>query len=193
MRLVPVPGTGTLARRRSSPRQLVDTCSAEECSARPGALAKNAVGYSRFALGRIAQRESARFTRGRSLVRSQVRPSSASLSGNPESVRPHRLGPSSRVAVREARLSVLRRFPELRDPLPLTAARPPLASQFVEVSESIRNLWIERRADLPEQSHREAFARTDIFRSAKKSRNRADERDSVCVEQRRLDETDLVL
>jgi len=77
--------------------------------------------------------------------------------------------------------------------LPLTAARPPLASQFVEVSESIRNLWIERRADLPEQSHREAFARTDIFRSAKKSRNRADERDSVCVEQRRLDETDLVL
>ena len=33
------------------------------------------VGYSRLAFGRIAQRESARFTRGRSLVRSQVRPS----------------------------------------------------------------------------------------------------------------------
>ena len=33
------------------------------------------LGYSRVALGRIAQRESARFTRGRSLVRSQVRPS----------------------------------------------------------------------------------------------------------------------
>ncbi len=38
-------------------------------------VAANVVGYSRFAPGRIAQRESARFTRGRSLVRSQVRPS----------------------------------------------------------------------------------------------------------------------
>src|SRR5439155_3905088 len=41
---------------------------------RRGAVAANLVGYSRLALGRIAQRESARFTRGRSLVRSQVRP-----------------------------------------------------------------------------------------------------------------------
>ena len=32
------------------------------------------VGYPRYCPGRIAQRESARFTRGRSLVRSQVRP-----------------------------------------------------------------------------------------------------------------------
>ena len=37
--------------------------------------AAHVVGYSRLgSLGRIAQRESARFTRGRSLVRSQVRP-----------------------------------------------------------------------------------------------------------------------
>src|SRR2546426_2369691 len=42
---------------------------------RRGAVAAKVVGYSRFAPGRIAQRESARFTRGRSLVRSQVRPS----------------------------------------------------------------------------------------------------------------------
>ena len=40
-----------------------------------GSGAADVVGYSRWALlGRIAQRESARFTRGRSLVRSQVRP-----------------------------------------------------------------------------------------------------------------------
>ena len=39
-----------------------------------GSGVADVVGYSRLALGRIAQRESARFTRGRSLVRSQVRP-----------------------------------------------------------------------------------------------------------------------
>jgi hypothetical protein len=48
-----------------------------------GSGAADVVGYSRLALlGRIAQRESARFTRGRSLVRSQVRPSSSSASKN---------------------------------------------------------------------------------------------------------------
>ena len=36
--------------------------------------AANGRRYPRFSPGRIAQRESARFTRGRSLVRSQVRP-----------------------------------------------------------------------------------------------------------------------
>ena len=34
----------------------------------------SAPGYTQRALGRVAQRESARFTRGRSLVRSQPRP-----------------------------------------------------------------------------------------------------------------------
>jgi hypothetical protein len=44
------------------------------------------VGYPRVSPGRIAQRESARFTRGRSLVRSQVRPSaSRACSANPQS------------------------------------------------------------------------------------------------------------
>src|SRR5882724_8888439 len=71
MRYVPVPGTGTFARRRPSPR--LDRRVADP-SAAARAVASNLVGYARFALGRIAQRESARFTRGRSLVRSQVRP-----------------------------------------------------------------------------------------------------------------------
>ena len=59
------------------------------------AVTANGVGYPRCSPGRIAQRESARFTRGRSLVRSQVRPSlykrlSAALSA-PERARWKRL------------------------------------------------------------------------------------------------------
>ena len=38
------------------------------------AVAAKCLGYPQRTPGRIAQRESARFTRGRSLVRSQVRP-----------------------------------------------------------------------------------------------------------------------
>src|SRR6266566_888287 len=72
MRFVPVPGTGTFVRRRPSPR--LDRRVADR-SAAARAVASNLVGYSRFALGRIAQRESARFTRGRSVVRSHLRPS----------------------------------------------------------------------------------------------------------------------
>ncbi len=51
------------------------TFEAEATLGKAGNGAADVVGYSRLgSLGRIAQRESARFTRGRSLVRSQVRP-----------------------------------------------------------------------------------------------------------------------
>src|SRR5207247_4942368 len=58
--------------------------------ARPGETMLPALSYRPFSgSGRVAQRESARFTRGRSLVRSQVRPSlNRAVSGSLSLVRP---------------------------------------------------------------------------------------------------------
>ena len=56
-------------------RGLVDPQTLVATPGEAGSGVAGVVGYSRLAFGRIAQRESARFTRGRSLVRSQVRPS----------------------------------------------------------------------------------------------------------------------